>query len=58
MGMDYQLFLPDIKFIRLIDNNVKKGIFFKTDPMYHHTNRYNQLPHVILYYLAAQYLYF
>ena len=33
------LSIMDIKFIRLIDNNVKKGIFSWDDPMYHHTNR-------------------
>ncbi len=33
------LSIMDIKFIRLIDNKVKKGIFSWDDPMYHHTNR-------------------
>ena len=33
------LSIMDTKFIRLIDNKVKKGIFSWDDPMYHHTNR-------------------
>ena len=33
------LSIMDIKFIKLIDNRVKKGIFSWDDPMYHHLNR-------------------